>query len=111
MTQNEFSRLTPAKRVTWLNELSPTNSWNLGDDVFCLHCDGVFKAEDVACDDDGYPTCPVCHSSTPLDFAHLPWWRDDLTKEVDGDEQHQWAVKPITAEPGKPRKLPNKNSN
>ena len=103
--------MPPAKRAAWLNRVSPKDRWAKGDDVFCLHCDGVFKAEDVACDRDGDPTCPVCQSSTPLDFAHLPWWREDLTKEVDGEEQHEWAVKPIVAEAGRPRILPKVDHN
>jgi hypothetical protein len=106
MTQKRFSNMKPEAKARWLNEVSPTDSWAPGDDVFCLHCDAVFKAEDVACDDEGDPTCPVCHSSTPLDFHHLPWWREDLCKEVDTDEQHSWKVDPIHATPGKPSIIP-----
>lgn len=78
---------------------------------FCLHCDGVWKAEDVACDDEGDPTCPVCSNSTPLDFHDLPWWRKDLVKEIDGDAQYEWHRQPIQAEAGKPGKLPTPNAN
>jgi hypothetical protein len=113
MTQMEFSRMMPAARAKWLNRVSPTSKWKFGDDVFCLHCDGLFKAEDVACDDEGDPTCPLCHSSTPLDFHHLPWWREDLCKELDAevetDEQHAWKVEPIHATPGQPRTIPRPN--
>jgi hypothetical protein len=75
MTQSEFAKMESAGRAEWLSQVSPTNVWAFGDDVFCLHCDGLFKAEDVACDNEGDPTCPLCHSSTPLDFHRLPWWR------------------------------------
>src|ERR1019366_6789504 len=105
MNQSQFSKMDPAAKVKWLTRVSPTNRWALGDDVFCLHCDGVFKAEDVACDEEGDPTCPVCHSSTLLDFGHLPWWREDLCDQVDTEEQHVWKVTPIQATPGQPYKL------
>jgi hypothetical protein len=108
MTQKEFATMLPKARAEWLNKVSPTGTWKFGDDIFCLQCDAVFKAEDVACDPEGDPTCPLCHSSTPLDFHNLPWWRDDLTKEVDDEEQqqHAWKVEPITATPSKPRVIP-----
>ncbi len=105
MTQKELTKLSAAERVAWLNEEDPFHQWAVGQDVYCLHCDGVFKAEDVACDREGDPTCPVCHSSTPLDFFALPWWREDLVKSVDGEEQHAWKVEPIHAIPGKPRSI------
>ena len=100
-------------RVKWLNERDPINQWSVGDDVYCLHCDGVFKAEDVGCDDEADPTCPVCKSSTPLDFAHLPWWREDLVEQTPGECEmiNKWRVEPITAESGKPKVLPAKNTN
>ena len=80
----------------------------MGDDVYCLHCDAVFKAEDVACDDVGDPTCPLCISSTPLDFAEIPWWREDLVGQTadEKDVINQWCVEPIHAEAGKPTHLP-----
>jgi hypothetical protein len=109
MTQKQFSKMDSSAKAKWLNRVSPTSKWALGDDVFCLHCDAVFKAEDVACDEEGDPTCPICHSSTPLDFHHLPWWREDLCKEVDTDEQHAWKVDPIRATPGQPRTIPKPN--
>jgi hypothetical protein len=115
MTRTEFSKMTPAARAKWLNKVSPTNKWRLGDDVFCLHCDALFKAEDVACDDEGDPTCPLCHSSTPLDFHHMPWWREDLCKQLDAeletDEQHAWKVEPIHATPGQPFRVPRQDAN
>jgi hypothetical protein len=115
MTQKKFAGLTPAQRVAWLDRVSPTNSWAPNDDVFCLHCDAVFKAEDVACDEEGDPTCPLCRSSTPLDFDPLPWWREDLTRsaesEDDYESKHEWIGTPITAEPGKPRLLPERGMN
>ncbi|HZV36803.1 MAG TPA: hypothetical protein VFB72_19655 [Verrucomicrobiae bacterium] len=111
MTKSEFAKLAPSHRVNWLDDVSPTQSWKLGDDVFCLHCDAIFKAEDVACDTDGDPTCPACQSSTPLDFHHMPWWREDLCQEVDSDEQYAWKGKPLHATPGKPDRLPKSEKN
>ncbi len=105
MTLIEFSRMDAVSKATWLDSVSPTSSWSLGDDVFCLQCDGIFKAEDVACDSEGDPTCPICKSSTPLDFHHIPWWRDDLVGE-DSDGGRFWNGKPVTATPGKPSRLP-----
>lgn len=105
MTQNEFKTLKPDARAKWLNEVSPTNSWAFKDDVFCHHCDGLFKAEDVACDKDGDPTCPLCYASTPLDFHKLPWWREDLCNEPDGDEGYTWKVEPLHAISGQPRRI------
>ena len=100
------------ERVEWLNERDPLRQWSVGEDVFCLHCDGMFKAEDVACAYEGDPTCPLCNSSTPLDFAEIPWWREDLVDQTaDEDEIHnQWRVKPIHAETGKPGRLPETGS-
>jgi hypothetical protein len=105
MTQSELSKMDPGRRAAWLDSVSPTSSWSLGDDVFCLHCDAVFKAEDVACDHEGDPTCPVCKSSTPLDFHHIPWWRGDLVGE-DFERGGYWKGTPITAVSGKPGQLP-----
>ena len=103
MTPAQFLDLTPAEKAEWLDEVSPTGSWALRDDVFCLHCDAVFKAEDVACDDEGDPTCPVCRTSTPLDFHRLPWWREDLIDET--DDGRKWKGQTITAMPGNPRQI------
>jgi hypothetical protein len=98
--------------VAWLNERDPLRQWSAGDDVYCLHCDGVFKAEDVACDHEGDPTCPLCISSTPLDFDEIPWWREDLVDQTADEKEihNQWRVKPICAEPGKPGRLPERGS-
>ncbi len=71
-----------------------------------MHCDGVFKAQDVFEDEDSDPNCPVCKRSSPIDFHPLPWWREDLTAEVSGPQQHIWRVSPIVATPGKPSVLP-----
>lgn len=105
MTQSKLLTMEPTARAAWLDSVSPLSSWALGDDIFCLHCDAVFKAEDVACDADGDPTCPLCKSSTPLDFHVIPWWRDDL---IDEDEEVGWSWKgaPVSAIQGKPRTLP-----
>jgi hypothetical protein len=98
------------ERVEWLNERDPLRQWSVGDDVFCLHCDGVFKAEDVACDHEGDPTCPLCNSSTPLDFAEIPWWREDLVKQRPDNYRmvNTWRVKPVQAIAGKPGHLPER---
>lgn len=56
--------------------------------------EAVSRAEDVACE-----PCPLCHA-TPLDFHHLPWWREDLTKfadDADGYEtNYAWRIRPIS---------------
>jgi hypothetical protein len=111
MTPYEFAKTSPKDKVKWLSSVSPTNSWASGDDIFCLHCDALFKAEDIACDDEGDPTYPLCHSSTPLDFHHLPWWREDLCKESGDGEQHVWRVEPLHAKLGELRKIPASNAN
>lgn len=105
VTNPELRSMTPEDRVAWLGSRSITGGWTVGEDVFCLHCDGVWKAEDVSCDLQGDPTCPVCRSSTPLDFHGLPWWREDLVRE-DDDTQYVWGVTPIRGEVGKPMTLP-----
>jgi hypothetical protein len=109
MTQKELAVLEPEKRVAWFNRLSPIAKWKAGEDVFCLACDGLFKAEDVVCDKMGYPACPICQAGSPIEFAALPWWREDLTEEAEpvrGMPQYRWAGPPLKAEAGKPRKLP-----
>lgn len=106
MTASELNALTPQERAIWLDEMSPTATWTLGDDVFCALCDGVWKAEDVACAPDGFPACPVCLRGTPIEFGSLPWWREDLTDEEPDHGGYSWRVPRIEAEPGKPRKLP-----
>jgi hypothetical protein len=105
MTRDTFSKMSPAQRAFWLDSVSPTSSWSFGDDIFCMHCDGVFKAEDVGCDDEGDPTCPVCRNATPLDFHKMPWWREDLIAE-NAAGRRKWIGKSIKAESGKPRNLP-----
>lgn len=69
------------------------------DDVFCLHCDGVFKAQDVVGFADDWPNCPVCQSSSPIDFAGIPWWRDDLVGQTANEDGfvYRWLVRPIDA--------------
>lgn len=111
MTQEELKKLSPKERANWLHERRAFGHWAEGDDVFCLHCDGVFKAEDVDCDPEGDPTCPVCHTSTPLDFDHLPWWRGDLTKGPNAEAGYVWSVTPIRATPGEPGRLPRADRN
>jgi hypothetical protein len=79
-------------------------SWEAGEDVFCLHCDGVFKTEDVNCGASGYPVCPVCNDGSPIDFHSMPWWREDLISE--DDNGREWIGSRIVAVAGKPRRLP-----
>lgn len=98
--------MKPNERVRWFNARDPLHKWTVGQDVYCLHCDGVFKAEDVFEDEDGDPNCPVCRRSSPIDFFPLPFWREDLTKPVKGPQQYIWRVSPIVATPGKPGVLP-----
>jgi hypothetical protein len=96
------------EKVSWLNVCDPFRQWSVGQDVFCLHCDGVFKAEDVLRDYVGHPTCPLCISSTPIDFAEIPWWREDLVAEKVNKNGfvRKWRIKPIKAIAGRPVYLP-----
>jgi hypothetical protein len=109
MIATELKKLTPAVRAAWLSFHSPLVNWVAGQDVFCLHCDGVWKAEDVACDQAGEPTCPACRDCGPLGFGSLPWWRADLVIETDEAPYYEWASEAVAAEPGNPRKLPAPN--
>jgi hypothetical protein len=68
--------MTANERIEWLNARDPLHQWKVGQDVYCLHCDGVFKAEAVAVDGEGDPCCPLCLGATPLDFHPAPWWRE-----------------------------------
>lgn len=88
-----------------MNDRDPVHEWKCGQDVYCLHCDAVFKAEDVGEDSEGLPECPLC-DATPLDFFPLPFWRDDLTVAVSEPEQYRWKVPAIRATPGQPGTLP-----
>jgi hypothetical protein len=94
-------------RVRWLNARDPLHKWSVGQDVYCLHCEAVFKAEDVGEDFDNLPECPLC-KATPLDFFTEPFWREDLIdQKVVGDRfVNTWRVPPICAVPGQPRVLP-----
>ena len=91
------------KRVQWFSKRDPFRTWSVGEDVYCLHCDGVFKAEDIGEDTDGLPECPRC-GATPLDLAEAPWWREDLISE---EARYKWLVQPIRATPGQPAQLPS----
>jgi hypothetical protein len=101
------------EKVNWLNERDPFREWSVDDDVFCLHCDGVFKVQDVVRAADGCPICPVCMNSTPIDFAEIPWWREDLVEQTANDDGlvNRWLVKPIHAVTGKPGNLPARANN
>jgi hypothetical protein len=94
------------QRVRWFNARDPLHKWTVGQDVYCLHCDGIFKAQDVFEDEEGDPNCPVCKRSSPIDFHPIPWWREDLTDEVTPAQRFIWRVAPIQAAPGKPSVLP-----
>jgi len=107
----ELKKLAPAARAAWLSFHAPLNRWGVGQDVFCFSCDGVWKAEDVTCSEDGAPTCPVCLNGGPLWFCPLPWWRVDLVVERCGIPHFQWAGEAVRAEQGNPRKLPDRNRN
>jgi hypothetical protein len=106
MTHTELLELGPAQRAEWLSDHSPLRNWSVGDDVFCFHCDGIWKAEDVACNDHGEPTCPVCLKGGPVGLFHSPWWRDDLVAERFGVSRYEWAGRTLRAEPGNPRRVP-----
>jgi hypothetical protein len=96
------------EKVRWLNARDPLQKWSVGEDVYCLHCDGVFKVDDVSPDYAGYPECPVCHGATPIDFHKLPWWRDDLVEQTATKYRmvNTWRVEPIRATLGHPSTLP-----
>jgi hypothetical protein len=94
--------------VKWLNECDPIHTWKVAEDVFCMHCECVFKAEDVIEDDEGDPNCPMCRHSSPIDFHKEPWWRPDLTEQsaTKYRVKSTWIVEPIRATPGQPTPLP-----
>jgi hypothetical protein len=95
------------ERVRWLNARDPLHKWKVGQDIYCLHCDAVFKVEDVGEDSDGLPECPLC-DATPLDFHTEPWWREDLVEQTPRkyDVKNTWRVEPIRAVAGQPGTLP-----
>jgi hypothetical protein len=99
-----FEIMTVEQKIEWLNERDPFRVWALESDVFCLHCDGVFKAQDVACDGYDEATCPVCRTSGPVDFAELPWWREDLTAKARNG--YEWRLVPMGSTAGRPGRLP-----
>jgi hypothetical protein len=83
--ESTWAALIPAQKVTWFNERDPINSWKVGQTIFCLHCDGSFKAEEISfyedkMDHELLPECPHCNGS-PLDFASFPWWRRENEPE------------------------------
>ena len=75
------------KWVDLFNEVDPFNQWQVGDNVYCLHCDECFKAEEVRFEIEKgargiefmYAVCPYegC-DGTAMDFAHEPWWREGV---------------------------------
>jgi hypothetical protein len=98
--------------VEWLTERDPLHKWKIGEDVYCHHCDGVFKAHDVFNDSMDDPNCPLCHHSSPIDFAKEPWWRPDLIEQSASKYRmkNTWTVQPIRAKAGKPTWLPTRKS-
>lgn len=60
------------EKVSWYTERDPFYEWVVGQDVYCLHCDAVFKAEDIGVDSEDLPECPLC-GATPLDLHPVPW--------------------------------------
>jgi hypothetical protein len=100
-------------KVRWLNARNPfKDKWSVGEDVYCLHCEWVFKAEDVIEDEEGDPNCPHCHRSSPIDFLKEPSWRDDLIEQSATRFRiiNKWRVKPIRATRGHPIPLPPRSS-
>jgi hypothetical protein len=59
-------------------------------------------------DNEDLPVCPICKDGNPIDFADVPWWREDLIEQTADHEGmlYKWRVEPICAEPGKPGRLP-----
>ena len=102
-TLNILETMTAEQKIEWLNDRDPIHVWAVDSDVFCLHCDGMFKAQDVACDGDNEPTCPVCKGSSVIDFHGIPWWRDDLVADDDG---YEWRLVRFAAIAGCPGRLP-----
>jgi hypothetical protein len=89
-----------------INQRDPFNQWAAGQTVFCLHCDCYWLIEDTAVDPDGLLECPSCRA-TPMDFAPVPWWREDLTlAEGPSASEHKWKNEPIRGVPGKYQHLP-----
>ena len=59
------------EKVAWLNAHAGWRKWHVGDDVRWWLCGHVFKAEAVASDFVGDPTCPHCIGSTADDFEKV----------------------------------------
>lgn len=64
-------KMNAEEQVSWLNGHDPLRKWTVGDGVRCRDCGGLFRAEQVAIDCVGEPTCPHCISSTPADFEKV----------------------------------------
>jgi len=64
-------QMNAEEKVSWLNEHDPLCKWTVGDSVRCRGCGSEFKAEKVAMDFVGDPTCPHCIGSTPADFEKI----------------------------------------
>jgi hypothetical protein len=71
---------TDEQKVDWLNERDPFHQWAVGDDIYCFHCEKIFKAENVVRDKYHDPNCPHCVGSSPMDFIGRgsTLWPDDL---------------------------------
>jgi hypothetical protein len=59
------------EKVSWLNAHARPRRWKVGEDVRCLLCGAVFKAERTISDFVGEPTCPYCIASTAADFEKV----------------------------------------
>ena len=87
--ESSWAALTPAEKVEWFSERDPFHHRQVGETIFCLHCDRSFKAEAIAFYTDAMdfellPLCPHRHcDGTPLDFASSPWWRGGAFERED----------------------------
>jgi len=88
----EFLLKPAAERVRIFSEHCLPRTFDVGDRVWCLHCEKSFLAENVAVDlsltagllglerkETIYFKCPNdgCDGS-PLDFHDFPWWNPEL---------------------------------
>ena len=64
-------KMNAHEKVSWLNGHDPLRKWEVGEDVRCRGCGGVFKAERTAQDYVGEPTCPHCIASTTANFEKV----------------------------------------
>jgi hypothetical protein len=79
------------------NHCAISGPFQVGQDVWCMHCGKRFKAESCACDErmsreagEIFFECPNDCSGSPLDFAELPWWDTKRTKPSRSGWGHVW---------------------